>query len=371
MHISDEQLLYDLFQAYHDARKHKRNTNSQLRFELNLEKNLYDLYEGIRQRRYFPGHSMCFIQEKPVKREIFASPFRDRVVHHLLFNYIEPHFERLFIFDSYSCRKGKGTLRAEWRLDHHIRCCSRNYSRLCYVLQLDIKGYFMNIDKQVLYKLIRDRVERWRDRLDVELCDYLIRCVLFRDPTEGAVIMGKRSDWEGLPASKSLFHRHGITGLPIGDLTSQLFSNIFLNELDQFCKRTLHCHYYGRYVDDFYIVDRDAARLKAMVPRISDFLVSHLHAQLHPDKIRLTPSDHGVAFMSGYHVPPLITSAVHLPAGIIPGRRLWHNYLHELHGQHRPASLSSYHGFMGHYLLISRAARVVGMLFKRITENGR
>ena len=101
-----DQLLEDVFSAYFKARKHKRNTASQLEFEMDLESNLIGLYEELYQRKYKPGPSYCFIVDKPVKREVFASQFRDRVVHHLLFDYINPVFEKRFIFDSYSCRLG-------------------------------------------------------------------------------------------------------------------------------------------------------------------------------------------------------------------------------------------------------------------------
>lgn len=301
--MDDQQLLYDLFQAYYKARKHKRNTRSQLHFEMDCEHKLIGLWEEIRQRTYTPNPSMCFIQEEPVKREVFASPFRDRVIHHLLFNYIAPIFEVTFIEDSFSCRQGKGTLKAQQRLEHHIRSCSDNYQQLAYVLQLDLKGYFMSIDKEILFELIRDRLHQQRDKIDYDLCIFLVRKILFRDPTRHATIIGGKQTWEGLPPSKSLFCQPQGIGLPIGDLTSQLFSNIYLNELDQFCKRQLHCKHYGRYVDDFYIVDRDAAKLKALIPQIRFFLQERLHLTLHPNKIKLTSTDKGIRFLGVYLKP--------------------------------------------------------------------
>ena len=162
MKKTDDELLYDLFDAYYDARKHKRNTKSQLRFELDLEHNLIALFLEIKNRTYCPSRCMCFICEKPVKREIFASPFRDRIVHHLLFNYISPIFERTFIYDSYSCRKGKGTLFAQKRFVHHIRSCSNNYQEECFVLKLDLKGYFMSIDKAILKTIVCEELQKKR-----------------------------------------------------------------------------------------------------------------------------------------------------------------------------------------------------------------
>lgn len=149
--ITKEQLLVDLFKAYYDARKHKRNTRNQLRFEMNLEENLVNLRDELYERTYKVGRSTCFIIEDPVKREIFAADFRDRVVHHLVYNYIMPIFERTFIADSYSCRKGKGTLYGVKRLEHHIRSCSKNYTTTVYALKMDIQGYFMNINRKRLF----------------------------------------------------------------------------------------------------------------------------------------------------------------------------------------------------------------------------
>lgn len=140
------------FRAYYDARKHKRNTHSQLEFEFNLEENLVKLYEELRDRTYKVGRSVCFITGNSVKREVFAAHFRDRVVHHLLYNYTAPIFERTFIADSYSCRKGMGTLYGVQRFEHHLRACSDNWKRSCYVLKLDIRGYFMHIVRQKLYR---------------------------------------------------------------------------------------------------------------------------------------------------------------------------------------------------------------------------
>jgi len=150
-----EKLTLDLFQAYFDARKNKRNTINQLAFEKHFEANLFALCDEIVEQRYKPKPSICFVVNKPVKREIFAADFKDRVVHHLLFNYISPVFEKQFINDSYSCRTGKGTHYGIKRIDHFIRSCSQNYSKDCYILKLDIQGYFMAMNKTLLYDKIK------------------------------------------------------------------------------------------------------------------------------------------------------------------------------------------------------------------------
>jgi len=141
--IDKDKITLDLFQAYFDARKNKRNTINALAFEKHLEANLFALTNEIIEHKYTPKPSICFVVDKPVKREIFAADFRDRVVHHFIYNYVSLIFEKTFINDSYSCRKGKGTHYGIKRIDHFIRSCSQNYSKDCYILKLDIKGYFM------------------------------------------------------------------------------------------------------------------------------------------------------------------------------------------------------------------------------------
>ena len=149
-----DELLGDLFRAYFDTRKHKRNTKSQLSFEFDFEHNLIELCDSIADRTYKPEPAFCFITEEPVKREIFASPFAHRVVCRLLYNYIAPMFEARMIHDSYSCRVGKGVFVGIRRFEHHLRSCTRNYSQAAYVLKLDLRGYFMSIARWVLHGVL-------------------------------------------------------------------------------------------------------------------------------------------------------------------------------------------------------------------------
>lgn len=310
----NEKLLTDIFRAYYDARENKRNTYSQLRFEMNLEDNLVQLYHEIEDRSYRVGRSICFITNVPVKREIFAADFRDRVVHHLLCNYVGPLFERTFITDSYSCRKGMGTHFGIGRLEHHIRSCSNNFQWKCYLLKLDIQGYFMNINRQILYDIITQKLDRfarrracgrqtWEQLLDFDLIRFLAREIVFNDPTKNCEVRGNQKQWIGLPPSKSLFHTPESCGLPIGNLTSQLFSNVYLSKLDDFIKRTLGVKHYGRYVDDFYIVGNDRFRLMQLVPVIRTFLREELGLSLHPDKIYLQEVTKGINFL-GTNIKP-------------------------------------------------------------------
>jgi len=301
----EDTLLADIFSAYYDARKGKRNTQSQVRFEKHLSDNLISLYRDILFRRYKVGRSICFVFDKPVKREVFAANFRDRVVHHYLFNKLSPIFEPLFIYDSYSCRKNKGTLFGIKRIEHHMKSCSHNFSRPSYVLKLDIQSYFMNIDKEKLYHIICTTLRKKSgvEDIDLDLILYLLEKTIFNDPTKNSYVKGNVKDWEGLPDSKSLFHSKKGCGLPIGNLTSQLFSNIYLNELDQFVKRKLKAKHYGRYVDDFFIISESKEELLSYVPLIRDFLSSELGLQLHPKKIYLQPIDHGVQYLGAFVKP--------------------------------------------------------------------
>jgi retron-type reverse transcriptase len=312
--MRENNLLADLFHAYYDARKNKRNTINQLRFEMDLETRLYDLHRQIQDRRYEPKPSLAFIVFKPVQREVFAADFSDRVVHHLYFNYVNPIFEHIYIEDCYSCRKGRGTHYGVKRLEHHIRSCSDNYTRPCFVLKLDLQGYFMSIDKSILYGIVKSTLEKyadrcdtdgkkWKDKLDYDLIMYLTEVIIFNDPTKNYHMKGSREDWVGLPPDKSLFHSGEGCGLPIGNLTSQLFSNIYLSGFDHYVKRELKFKHYGRYVDDFYIVDTSKERLKAAILEIGAYLRDELRIRLHPKKIYLQPYENGVLFTGGYVKP--------------------------------------------------------------------
>ena len=166
---NQQQILTDLFQSYFDARKNKRNTINALAFEINMENNLFELFNEIINYKYQAKPSICFMVNKPVKREIFAADFRDRVVHHFIYNYISPIFEKTFINDSYSCRKNKGTNYGIKRIDHFIRSCSQNYSKDCYILKLDIRGYFMSINKNILFSKVKQHLLKQRLKITFDL----------------------------------------------------------------------------------------------------------------------------------------------------------------------------------------------------------
>ena len=265
----------------------------------------------------------------------------------------QPVFEPAFIYDSYSCRKGKGTLFGIERLEHHIRSCSGNYHRQCFALKLDIEGYFMNMDRNLLFYMLLDRIDSLASggRLPVEF-DYntvlfLLRQVVFLDPTRGCRIKGQLSDWKGLPDSKSLFKSAPGCGLPIGNLTSQLFSNVYLNELDQYVKRELGFRHYGRYVDDFFIIDDSRQRLLDAVPLIADFLSGRLHLNLNYRKVKIIPVECGVPFLGAVVFP----DGRHLSRKSI--RRIERHRMTSLCCEMNPfalqAVMNSYSGYLEHF----------------------
>lgn len=271
-----------LFEAYLSCRKTKRYTQNALKFEVDYEANLFQLRDEIESGNYYPGRSIAFIVYKPVKREIFAADFRDRVVHHWLINKLNPLFEKTFIPDSYACRIVMGTHYGVQRADTFIKTCSENYSKDCYILKLDVQGFFMHINRQLLYKLLEQFIHKNYEHTDKSLVLEITRKIIFNNPTQNWIIKGNKKDWEGLPKIKSLFHSPPDCGLPIGNLTSQVFANFYMHQFDAFVTKQLGLKYYGRYVDDFIIVHSDKDYLKSLIPQLTDFLLSTLQLTLHP-----------------------------------------------------------------------------------------
>ena len=314
--LSKEQLLFDLYVAFEYARKHKNNKKYVQTYEENLYDNLTELRDVLFNRTYTPESSVCFIVEYPKKREIFAANFRDRIVHHLYFNYMHKLFENTFIHDTYSCIKGRGTHFGIKRCRKHIIAESKNYTKECYALKMDIKGYFIHIDRTLLVDLVNNAIDKmtqhkiskgsnkkWCDVIDIEFVKYLTNVIATLDPTLNCKFRSPKSAWIGLPSSKSLFSIKNGCGLPIGNLTSQLFSNVYLNELDQYAKRVLHCKHYGRYVDDFFVISQDKEFLKSIIPKIEKFLLDKLHLEIHKGKTKIINVKYGVEFLGAFIKP--------------------------------------------------------------------
>lgn len=282
----------NIYKCYLKCRRNKRNTINALRFELNAEENMLRLEKELKTKTYHPSRSILFFAKKPKLREIFAADFRDRVVHHILVRYLEPIFEKIFIYDSYSCREGKGTHRAVMRLQGFIRKVSKNGKKRAYYLQLDIKSFFINMDKEILFGLIRKRTKN-EDIL------WLAEKIIFYDCTRNYILKDNTDLFNELPRDKSLFGKENKKGVPIGNLTSQFFANVYLNELDQFVKHISRCRYYIRYVDDFVLLDSSREKLIGWIEEIKEFLENKLRLTLNPKRITLQPTSNGIDFL-GY-----------------------------------------------------------------------
>lgn len=309
-------LILDLHAAFQLAKRHKGNKPYVQHFERKLMQNIEKLADDLLSRTYQPEPSTVFIVERPKKREVFAAQFRDRVVHHLYYNYTHELFERTFIADTYSCIEGRGTHYGIERLKQHMRKESHNWQRPCYVMRMDKRGYFMHIDRHILLDIVLQTLDRmgrhrmarghkltWDEWIDIDFVKWLSREIIMLDPKKNCRMVGTVEDWNGLDHSKSLFYTMDGCGLPIGNLTSQLLSNVYLNEFDQFCKRTLKCKYYGRYVDDSFIVSHDKQWLLSLVPDIRKFLQERLHLELHMGKLHITEARQGAEFLGGYVKP--------------------------------------------------------------------
>jgi len=188
--LNADKLLCDLFQSYYDTRQYKRNTRSAVVFEMDYESKLFTLREDLVHGTYTISPSICFVITDPVQREIFAADFRDRIVHHLIYNYIYELFDRHFIYDSYSCRLEKGTHFGIKRVEYFLRSCTQNYSRDAYILKLDIIGFFMHIDKHILFDQIQNFLQSKKEGLSVDY-GFLMRLiyqVVFHDSTKDCVI---------------------------------------------------------------------------------------------------------------------------------------------------------------------------------------
>jgi hypothetical protein len=304
--FSDEEIggisLEDVFEAYFECRKKKRNTCNALAFESEYERKCVELWREINSGTYHPSRSIAFIINKPVKREVFAADFRDRVVHHLIAQRIVPLLEEQFINDSYSTRKGKGTLYGILKIEEHIRQCSENYTKDCHILKIDIRSFFMKISKQRLYDITAEFLKARYTESDLPMLLYLLRKTVFNRPERNCIRRSAPKEWRGLPKDKSLFHTDGSCGLPIGNLTSQLLALNFLDELDHLITGNWGVEHYGRYVDDMVLVHPSQEHLLEVRERISRWL-STRGLMLHPRKMYLQHYTKGVLFIGGMILP--------------------------------------------------------------------
>jgi hypothetical protein len=273
-----------------------------MRFEMSALDQTWSLTSRIASGSYQPSRSVCFVAKGSKPREVYAAAFTDRIVHHLLVSALEPFFEKRFIFDSFACRRKKGTHKAVDRLSYFIRAATNCGRVRAFALKLDIKNFFPSIDKKVLWEVVQRRTRRFSHPFR-EVILALLQVVLFHDPTKDFHLACPRSELERVPHHKRLGALGPGKGLPIGNLTSQFLANVLLNELDQFVKRTLKVRWYLRYVDDMILVSRDKECLRSWALAIEDFLRQRLRLELNSDATRLVPVSWGVDCL-GYIVRP-------------------------------------------------------------------
>lgn len=289
-----------IYRAYLDCRKHKRSTANAIVFERDFSSNLYNLTKEIQNGTWAPTRSLCFVVRNPKPREVFAADFRDRIVHHLLTRFLEPYWERVFIYDSFACRKDKGTLAAVKRLHHFMLSATENGKKRAYFLQLDVKNFFMSINKDILWSLVKRGLMKQKGVCgdDFKTALWLAKTIIYNDPTLNHINKSSAREWAAVPKEKSLFYAPKNKGIPIGNLTSQFFANVYLNELDQYVKHVLKVKYYIRYVDDFIIIDRDKNKLIALYSVIKRFLKEKLDLTL-KSSVKLAGLSCGINFL-GY-----------------------------------------------------------------------
>lgn len=277
--VRNKKIIFDevtslpgLFSAWNEFRKGKESKLDVQKFFLDLEMNVISLYRKIKSGIYKHSNYVSFFICDPKLRNIHKAEVTDRVLHHSIVRHIEPLFEKSFIFDSYSSRDYKGTHRAIKRLKKFCLTLTKNKTRTAWALKCDIKKFFDSIDHEVLLSLVRKKVK------DEKLLNII----------------------EGIIRS---YNKESGKGIPLGNLTSQLFSNVYLNQLDHFVKRELRIKYYVRYADDFIILNTKKEQLERLVPIINNFLETRLKLHLHPNKIFIRKIHQGIDFLGAIVFP--------------------------------------------------------------------
>ncbi len=314
--------FFAVYKAYLRCRRRKRATPQAQFYEVHLLDNLVETVQALRTGHWRPRRPVCFMVDKPKAREIHAAHYGDRVVHHLLVPGLEELYEPVFIHDVYSNRRGKGTHLAVKRLQYFMRSVTRagknnslnkdtsDNGRYCpsgYFLQLDIKNFFNSVDRSILFALLQKRLRKGvkQGRLSEKIALFyrdLSHIILKQNVAKESFLIATRAEAARVPPHKRLINAGKDKGLPIGNLTSQFFANVYLNELDQFIKHKLKCRYYLRYVDDFILLHNDPKQLCRWMYNIEVFLENHLGLKLKTPQI-LQPVQQGADFL-GYIIRP-------------------------------------------------------------------
>ncbi len=264
----------NLISSWQEFRIGKKDRQDALAFERNLEDNIWDLHESLISKTYHHLPYSSFFIHDPKIRHIHKASVRDRVLHHAIVKHLNPIFEPTFIPDSYSCRINKGSHKGVLKFNQYARKVSRNFTKSCWVLKCDIKKYFASIDHSMLLAILFRRIQ------DQDLC-WLLKEIVSSFKSEFTTDYNKPK------------------GVPIGNLTSQLFANVYLNEFDRFMKHELKEKYYIRYADDFTVLHPQRDQCVSTIEPISCFLKNHLNLELSPNKIILRKFSQGIDFL-GY-----------------------------------------------------------------------
>jgi retron-type reverse transcriptase len=275
--------LENLFESWQEFRRGKRQKLDVQIFERNLENNLFSLHKELKGKTYRHGNYTSFYITDPKLRHIHKACVKDRVLHHAVYRVLYPIFDHGFIFDSYSCRIGKGTHKAVSRLEKFNRRVSKNYSDPCFALRGDIKKFFDSVDQNILLRLVKKKV---KDSDALWLISEIIKSFKWSDPPKGQTL----AEEEG----KELL---------IGNLTSQFLANIYLDKLDQFIKHKLKVKGYLRYCDDFLILDSDEEYLSNLVEKIDNFLQVNLKLALNKEKMIIRKLKQGIDFLGYVGLP--------------------------------------------------------------------
>lgn len=272
-----------------EFRKGKRERKDVQEFELRLMDHILALHEDLKNKVYAHSSYGAFKISDPKPRDIHKALVRDRLLHHAVYRILYPFFDRAFISDSYSCRNGRGVHRALDRFQAFGSKASKNHTKTVWVLKCDVRKFFASINQDVLLGILRDRI---LDQDVLWLLENVIRS--FSSPLPALPL-------ESLPTGRQ--GRGGRCGLPLGNLTSQLLVNIYMNEFDQFVKHRLKAKYYIRYADDFVVFSQDSDWLEMILKEMAVFLEEGLKLELHPQKVSITTLASGADFLGWVHFP--------------------------------------------------------------------
>lgn len=265
--------IQNLCDAWREFVCGKRSKKDVMEFSLNLSQNIFELHEELRNKIYRHGRYEAFSISDPKPRNIHKATVRDRLLHHAIYRVLYAQFDKKFIYDSYSCRHIKGTHRALNRFNQFARQVSKNNSRTCWILKCDIRKFFASIDQETLIEIVK------KHSVDDDTTWLIERVVGSFQST----VLGK--------------------GLPLGNLTSQLLVNVYMNEFDQFVKHIIKQKNYIRYADDFVFMHHDKTVLIDVLKNTNEFLEQNLKLALHQDKVFLRTASSGVDFLGWVNFP--------------------------------------------------------------------